>query len=279
MKEVIPVTVVIPCYRCKNTLERAIQSVADQTVLPGEVILVDDDSNDGTFEHMQLLMQKYDDLNIRIKGLQVNMGPAGARNSGWDLASMPYLAFLDADDTWHPSKLEIQYKYMAAHPEVDISGHHRQVVKAEPASIGDPRYGVFEPVNINVSVKPVKKYNALLKNPFSTITVMLKRDIAFRFNPEKYHSEDYLLWLTILLSGLKIVRLEVTLSHIYKQPFGEGGLSKNLTAMLKGNLDTYSRLERLGLLTKTEMIIFKGFSLVKFTRRYFLTILYGLKGN
>lgn len=275
MKEVIPVTVIIPCFRCKDTLERAIQSVAEQTVLPGEVILVDDYSNDGTFEHMQFLMRKYDELNIRVKGLKVNRGPAVARNSGWALAKMPYIAFLDADDTWHPRKLEVQYKYMAAHPEIDISGHHRLVVKDEYANLENVFSGAFEPVN--VSVKPVKKYKALFKNPFSTSTVMLKRDITFRFDPEKYRSEDYLLWLTGLLSGLQVVCFEASLSFRYTLPFGEGGLSKNLTAMLKGNLDTYSRLKDLGLLTKTEMHFFKCFSLVKFIRRYLLSILYGLK--
>ena len=51
MKEVVPVSVIIPCYRCKDTIERTIKSVAGQTVLPSEVILVEDYSNDDTFEY------------------------------------------------------------------------------------------------------------------------------------------------------------------------------------------------------------------------------------
>ena len=60
------VTVVVPCFRCVKTIDRAIQSVANQTLIPREVILVDDCSNDGTLEKIFELQQRYDKDWIRI---------------------------------------------------------------------------------------------------------------------------------------------------------------------------------------------------------------------
>jgi teichuronic acid biosynthesis glycosyltransferase TuaG len=279
MKEAVPVSVIIPCYRCKDTIERAIISVAEQTVLPREVILVDDHSDDGTLEFLQVLKEKYDSLPIIIKGLAVNRGPAYARNRGWELAVMPYIAFLDADDTWHPNKLEIQYGLMVSNAEYDICGHNRRVIKNNADNRDATNQGIYTFDAVCKSKKKIRKYYALLRNPFSTSTVMLKRDISFRFEPEKYHSEDYLLWLTCILNDLQVIYLNLNLACRFSLPYGESGLSKNLIAMQKGNLDTYSRLYRLGLLTGAEIFFCKCFSLIKFTRRCLLSLIYSISKN
>jgi len=117
------VSVVIPCYCCKNTIERAVKSVAEQTLRPAELIIVDDASNDGTLEFLFEIKRKYGNDWIKIIPRQENRGPGATRNVGWDIATQPFIAFLDADDAWHPHKIEIQLKYMQEHPAIDITGH------------------------------------------------------------------------------------------------------------------------------------------------------------
>lgn len=269
MKVKIPVSAVIPCYRCKNTIERAIKSIAQQTYLPEELILVDDLSDDGTIEYINELKVKFKDLNIRIIRHEKNRGPGAARNSGWEVAAMPYLAFLDADEAWHPNKLEIQYAIMVSHPEFDVCGHRRTVVRSGNTDIGDR--GIFEvDLNEQIPVKPLRKISTLLRNPFATSSVMLKSEIKYRFESEKFHSEDYLLWLTCILSGLTLARIDATLASIYKEPFGEGGLSQDLIAMQKGNMANYRKLYELGLLSKWMVVLFTGISILKFIRRIIL---------
>src|SRR5262245_4665161 len=121
--ERVPVSAVIPCYRCRGTIHRALDSVAAQTALPREVILVDDCSADGTAEAIGRIASEYPDGWVRVLTLPVNGGPGRARNAGWDAAAQPYVAFLDADDSWHRSKLEIQYGWMRANPHVVLTGH------------------------------------------------------------------------------------------------------------------------------------------------------------
>jgi glycosyltransferase involved in cell wall biosynthesis len=272
----IAVSVIIPCYRCRDTIERAINSIAEQTVLPDEVFLVDDYSSDGTLEMLQALENKYHGFRIRVVALNKNRGPAAARNYGWELAANPYIAFLDADDSWHPQKLELQYDWMVKHSDVDISGHYYKVIKENDLnSLMDHEQFIDAPNDIS----PVTKNRALVQNPFATSTVMLKREIECRFDEEKYYSEDFLLWLTIILKGLKAVQIQKKLAYRYAQPFGESGLSKNMLAMLKGNLENYSRLQSLGLLKKEETHFYQSVSVIKFIRRTIILLFNNLKRN
>lgn len=114
MSESAPVSVVVPCWRCRDTIARAVESIAAQTRLPHEVILVDDASGDGTAGALHALAGRYPKDWITVIEQRDNGGAGVARNAGWETASSPYIAFLDADDAWHPKKLEIQVAWMEA---------------------------------------------------------------------------------------------------------------------------------------------------------------------
>ena len=107
MKQPAKVSVIIPCYNCALTLQRAFNSVLSQTVQPAEILLIDDKSTDNTLEIIKQSIVAFP-LKIKIIELTVNQGAANARNAGWEVATQPYIAFLDSDDTWHPKKIEIQ---------------------------------------------------------------------------------------------------------------------------------------------------------------------------
>ena len=84
---------------------KAIDSALNQTYKEIEIIVIDDGSADNTQE---LLVQKYRDT-IRYF-YQENRGVAGARNAGIQESRGEYIAFLDSDDMWMPTKLEAQMK-------------------------------------------------------------------------------------------------------------------------------------------------------------------------
>ncbi|MDB5882794.1 MAG: glycosyl transferase family 2 [Ramlibacter sp.] len=254
-----PITVIIPCYRCGPTIQRAVESIARQTLLPAEVILVDDASDDDTVDCLNQLREAYQNGWIRVLKSARNAGPSAARNAGWDAASQPYVAFLDADDSWHPRKIEIQYQWMTAHPNVALAGHKysvkRDVAPPEPITPG------------MVEATSYSRRELLLSNRFSTPTVMLKRSIGNRFEVAKRHSEDFLLWLEICLQGHEHVSLSGELTYLHKAPYGEGGLSKDLGCMARGELDTYGRIYRQGYISGVEYGLLQGWSRLKYLRR------------
>jgi glycosyltransferase involved in cell wall biosynthesis len=110
------VSVVIPTFNYGCFVSEAVDSVLAQTHSAIEVIVVDDGSTDDTAERLS----PYGD---RIRYLrQDNQGLSGARNTGIRAARGDWIALLDADDVWHPRKLEVQMRYLAEHPEVALLG-------------------------------------------------------------------------------------------------------------------------------------------------------------
>ena len=100
----ILVSVIIPTYnRCK-LLQRSINSVLNQTHKNLEIIVVDDNSNDGTANYIGSL----NDKRIVYFRHDRNKGGSAARNTGIMKANAEYISFLDSDDEWLPNKLERQ---------------------------------------------------------------------------------------------------------------------------------------------------------------------------
>lgn len=261
MKDRAPVSVVIPCFNCAQTIERAVRSIANQTFLPAEVWIIDDGSDEETKRVIEAVKKRYEDLfPINIITFKTNSGPSRARNAGWDASTQPYIAFLDADDSWHPKKLEIQYKWMKGHPEVALSGHGWKQVKEEISE---------DSILINdVRVKRISLIEHLfIKRYFLTPTVMIKRELPFRFNESLRQHEDYSLWLEILGSGFMAYYLSAPLTYIYKAPYGEKGLSKNIWTAEKIELSIFKRLKQKGMINHPTWIVVSLFSILKFIRR------------
>ena len=119
------VSVIIPAYNSASTIIRALQSVATQTLAPQEIIVVDDASTDTTRDLVANFASS-SSIPVRVLTQTTNSGPGAARNAGWDAATGDYIAFLDADDQWHPRKIELQYPVMQSQPAATMSchGHH-----------------------------------------------------------------------------------------------------------------------------------------------------------
>ena len=98
------ISVVIPTLDRRYTLPRTLDSVLNQTLPPDEIIVVDNGSTDGT---SSMLKTDYPDV-ICIH--EAKLGVSAARNKGILFANGVWIALLDSDDTWHPSKLEEQLK-------------------------------------------------------------------------------------------------------------------------------------------------------------------------
>jgi len=263
-KEYAPVTAVIPCYRCGQTIRRALESVAAQTVLPREVILVDDCSGDGTAESLRRIAAEHPAGWIKVVSLPANGGPGYARNAGWDTATQPYIAFLDADDSWHQRKLEIQYGWMRANPDAMLTGHPS--MRMENGEIPPPLPGEVEAGRID-------RRRLLLSNCFSSRSTMFRRDLAVRFHPTKRYMEDYWWLLQIAFSGQEIVRLSLPLAFTFKADYGESGLSARLWEMEKGELDSYWDLRRGGKLGLMSTSLLSLWSLLKYARRWIVSVL------
>lgn len=255
-KEIASVSVVIPCYNCESTIQRAFQSIIMQKVMPKQVIFVNDCSTDETLSLLREIEKDYKDL-VTVINLVVNSGPATARNTGWKIATSIYIAFLDSDDSWNENKILHQYQWLINNPDVDICGHKCEEYHAESI--------VYE---CQPTFKKITKYSLLISNRFQTPSVMLKREIQHRFNEKKRYSEDYELWLSIIFSGGVGGHSNSILAYLYKPAYGVSGLSANLWAMQKGEIGCFYSLYKMRKINMLTFISVVVFSYAKYLRRY-----------
>lgn len=251
---VIPVSVVIPCYKCTEVLHHALQSVFDQTVQPSEIILVDDASSDGTKDLIEGLSAKHHPF-IKSLSLGKNSGPGIARNAAWNIASQPWIAFLDADDIWHPRKLETQWNWLGTHPDVVLCGHKSELFCDE-----------YPIVPESLESEMLTARRMLISNRLPTRSVMLRRDLPFRFEGKDV-TEDYLLWLQIVLAGYSSHLIEACLAFSLRPEFSPGGYSGQLWRHEKREINALVRLHKDRYINRLSLAVWVLWSYVKYWRR------------
>ena len=111
MKNSFEISVILPTYNRKHTLQRSIGSILNQTYRPSEIIIIDDGSSDGSSE---LIESDYPNIRL-IK--QSNSGVSSARNKGIKNSKGQWIALLDSDDEWLPDKLEKQVQSLKEYSE------------------------------------------------------------------------------------------------------------------------------------------------------------------
>jgi teichuronic acid biosynthesis glycosyltransferase TuaG len=255
-----PVSVVIPCWRSAGTIRRAVDSALQQTRPPAEILLIDDASDDDGATrcvlHGMRAAHRANVPRLKVIELERNTGPGGARNAGWDGATQPYVAFLDADDAWHPRKLEIQTRWMDARPHVALSGHGSVHATSPdvPVIAADP------------PARAVSTRDMLISNRFPARSVMLRRELPFRFRGKRY-AEDYLLWLEIVCAGHEAWRLDAPLAFHFRPEFAPGGYSGQLWIHERRELNALTAMlggRRIGLMPYT---LAASWSFAKYLRR------------
>jgi len=108
------VSVVIPTYNHEKYVGECIQSVLDQTYQDFEIVITDDGSTDGTVN----VIKEFGDSRIRLYTHAENKGACTAVNNCIRKAAGEYIAALNSDDAWEPTKLERQVNFLDSHPEI-----------------------------------------------------------------------------------------------------------------------------------------------------------------
>ncbi|MBI4774999.1 MAG: glycosyltransferase family 2 protein [Deltaproteobacteria bacterium] len=182
------VSVIIPTYNRSKTILRAINSVLNQTYQAFELFIIDDGSNDKTAE----IVTSLKDHRLKYIRLSKNSGASTARNVGIDLAEGNYIAFLDSDDEWFPTKLSKQLSnFDRCDPTIGVMYTAFYYPRTYTKGL---RYFVAElSGDISSSI--------LYENPaIHPTSVMIKRECfqsATRFDQTLPACEDWDLWIQL----------------------------------------------------------------------------------
>lgn len=234
------VSIIIPTFNVHEYVGAAIESVIEQTYDNWELLIVDDASADDTIAVVEGLVGESG--RVRVFRLEKNVGAGAARNVGIREARGRYIAFLDADDWWYPTKLEEQVRFIQ---ENDIAFSFTAFEYADNA------------LNVTgVSHKPPKiSYCAMLiGNNIGTPGVMIDTQaVGKMYMPSLRESEDWALWIAIVRKAGAAYSINLPLWK-YRDHTPQN--SRRKMAFLKANYRVYREIVGVNGLTAVLMLLF-----------------------
>ena len=184
------VAIVVPCYNCELTIQRTIDSVLLQTYSHWKLYLVDDESTDCTLA----ILYAAQALDSRITVLRSFphriRGPYYPRNVALALSSERFVCFLDADDEWLPSKLQLQLSFMLNNDCTMSCTAYRDISQGKK--------------NLHRIVSPpssITYADLLCRNYIGLSTVMIDKSVLVSPGHLRFpfiRHEDYALWLSLM---------------------------------------------------------------------------------
>lgn len=176
------VSVVIPSFNHAQYVVEAVESALAQSYEPQEIIVVDDGSTDDTQQCLAPYRER-----IRVI-YQQNQGLSAARNTGIRAALGEWVAFLDADDLWHPQKTEVQLRSLETFPQADVIG--------SPGAAAVPK----GPLPSHSTINLVEMRNLLTATPITGSSTLVRRrcfdEVGF-FDTTLTSVEDRDMWLRL----------------------------------------------------------------------------------
>ena len=185
------VSIVMPVYNTSEAYFReAIESVLAQTFTDFELLIIDDCSK----PYIEKIVKSYNNQRIKYIRLSVNSGASKARNVGIDSAKGSYIAFLDSDDVWLPTKLEEQVRFLTQHPTIGCLGTKVEVIGNDAPNSGFKNSAEsHEKIELGLVVQGCMLCQS---------TVIIRKSVLdknhVRYKPKYVPSEDYAFYLDLI---------------------------------------------------------------------------------
>lgn len=220
------ISTIIPVYEQPDLLRDALDSIDKQTVDDYEVLVVDDASS----TDFEPIVDAYDD-RVRLITHEKNQGAAAARNTGIEHANGEYVAFLDADDTWEPTKLEKQCKVVE---NDDLGLVYTGFVQYE---LDGTEWERYPEARGNIYLDELERDRV-----HPTSTVMVRRDVLAEvggFDTSLPSRQDYDLWLRIT-EHYEVDYVDEILVDKREQP---DSISKDFNSRIEGDLAVFEKVK------------------------------------
>ena len=222
------ISVIMPYYRKRQYILKAIKSVLSQSYKNFEIIIIYDDIDLNDLNYLKKLFKKNNKIKFIVNNK--NIGAGFSRNRGIKISKGAYIAFLDSDDYWHKDKLKLQLNFMI-NKKLLISHTNFFIIDKKSKIIGK-----FSP-------KKFITYKYLLKScdiGLSTVIIKKKLMIKYKF-PNIKTKEDYIVWLKIIKKTNKFLCLNKYLTFWRDTP---NSLSSSLIQRLKDGFILYYKHEK-----------------------------------
>lgn len=200
------ISIVVANYNNGRYLDTLIRSVLNSTLLPRELIIVDDGSTDHSAD---ILATFAGNSMLRVIRFSKNRGFANALNAGISAATGKYIGRVDPDDILIPQRLEWQYAYMEEHPEIDVLGGNVMYFHGDTGK--DVYPSNFRPHHSEI-LSAYRQGDHGIQHP----TVLVKASVfkQYQYVQEHFPAEDYDVFARMIRDGHLFANLPQPLNRM-----------------------------------------------------------------
>jgi len=199
MKQTVDISILATNFNNGNFLSDFFDSIINSTVVPKEIIFVDDGSTDNSLQ----IVEKYNFLeNLEVIDFKENRGRAAALNTGKSKCNSKYILIIDPDDILLPERIEIQYNFMKKNPDIDVLGGNAIYFNSETGE--KLNISNFPTSNLDIFKTFYKGENGVLQPTVICKTELLKKYDYKQIVP----GQDYELFGRIAKDGYKFASLK-----------------------------------------------------------------------
>ncbi len=228
------ISVLMSCYNHDKFVGEAIESVLNQSFEDFELLIIDDNSTDKTFD----IVNSFKDPRIKAFRNEKNFGMVFNTNSLIKKSSGEYIAIINSDDSWLPEKLQKQLDFLENNENYGACFTIANIVNESGESIKN---------NIQESLKYLEfdrfgflNYFFFYNNPLCYPSVLIRKkvfDKTMLFNPAYIILLDIEMWIRICLAGFEIKILNESLTNFRILKNGRNLSSKNHKTVIRNNLE------------------------------------------
>ncbi|NMP14779.1 glycosyltransferase [Thalassotalea sp. Y01] len=244
------VSIIMATYNSSAYVEQTINSIVAQSFSDWELLITDDCSKDNTLKILERIQAS--DPRVQFNQNERNRGAAVSRNRSLNRAQGRYIAFLDSDDLWLPTKLEQHLQYMQQH-QAALSFTSYDIVDQHSQS----RNKVVDKADLGWI-----DYHQLLKKKatFGCSTVMVDKQLLGDFRmPLLRTGQDYATWLMLIKRAGKALHLPRVLTRYRITP---GSISRNKLKKAKRQWQIYREQEKINIVYSLWCFAFYAFRAV-----------------
>jgi teichuronic acid biosynthesis glycosyltransferase TuaG len=243
------VSIILPVFNAEDYLAQTIRSVLAQTFADFELIIVDDCSTDRSFD---IAISFQSDARVKLFRLETNSGgPATPRNHGLERSMGKYIAFIDSDDLWQPTKLDLQFK-LIEELNVFMLSTHFDIIR-DHITYEEYLHFLSTPIPTDIHEISLNKkisFNKLLFEnviPNSSVLVAANAIKTYLFMEDQRYVavEDYIMWCRLHRQFGSSVKIN---NPLFAYRASKKSISKNKFEMLK------KRYQALSLLTDSSLV-------------------------
>jgi glycosyltransferase involved in cell wall biosynthesis len=207
-------SVLLCIYNAENTIVASLRSVLCQSILPSEVVIVNDSSNDNSV-NLVLSILSDSDLDYKIIHNKENLGLTKSLNVGLSNCSGDFVARLDADDLWLPRHLERALSVFADNSDLCLVGFRASRISLWRKMV--PFLGGESTLQLSTSnkshTKIISRIDLLIGNPLSHSSIVFKRffnNIYIEYDESYSVSQDYALYSVIFNNGFMLANSQMS---------------------------------------------------------------------